>query len=286
MSAGAFMAGFSSGPRLRYEAPAKREYPAELIAIHAPLAHGAECDCVDCDRPSRAAAPRFTTPTCRACNGAGFTRTASTRTECGACNGAGVTLEPAHGAYEPVVEGEEPELLGRELASLSQLRERLLSWVGALAEAATNGEPLSIDTSLMLRDELVLHAAALDEHMERADEAASERELRDDLRDDELQRLHEHVADVEREREEYRVALAAEQKLREQDAATIGHQRVEMEAMRVERDAAVAERSTVEAAHGILIVQALQYRTERDETLAQNKTLALQLALKSARGAA
>ncbi|HEX2676209.1 MAG TPA: hypothetical protein VHM19_06200 [Polyangiales bacterium] len=334
MSASAFWAGFSSGARVdamsepgpapisavaspgdELHSPAAVAGSATTAAAGVPLDIVASQLCADV-RAERAqhAAPRYTTPTCRACRGAGFTRTESSRAECRACDGAGATAELAHGTYEPVVEGVEPEPRGRELADLPELRTRLLEWARTLAESVATKTLLSRTEALMMRDEFVLHVAALDEHKERADEAASARELRDDARDDELQRLRQQVADVERERDEMKAALAAEQRMREQDAATIGHQKLDLEAMRVERDQAVAialqvaekvasvsplmtqaaerirdletQLQALADVHGELIVQAVQLRETKRVLEEQNNALATVVALSSERGVA
>jgi hypothetical protein len=251
-----------ASPGDELHSPAAVAGSATTAAAGTPLDIVASQLCADV-RAERAqyTAPRYTTPTCRACRGAGFTRTASTRVECGACNGAGATVERAHGTYEPVVEGVEPELRGRELADLPELRTRLLEWARSLAESVANGTPLSRDEALMLRDELVLHVEALDQHQERVDE----RELQDDLRDDEMQRLHEHIAEVERERDEMKAALAAEQRMREQDAA---------------------ELQALADVHGELIVQAVQLRETTRQAQEMIEKLQAELLLRSERGVA
>lgn len=223
MSAGAFWAGFSSGPRM----PVAERPVAEK------------------DAPPAAAEPdRFEARPCPLCDARGDDRHGDA---CEQCDGAGVELHRVTGSYEPV--GDQPaQLKGEPLPSLADARQRLLDWAQSLTQHRQAVLPHHRYTwTDEQRDDLVLIAAALEDHADRADEAAEYREIKQDALEErhaaDLAALEQHQAELEaaleteRQRVEQlqaqlkaalegaatlKVALQMEHRMREQDSVTIG----------------------------------------------------------------
>jgi len=216
---------------------------------------------------------------CRRCDGTGEVtreRAHQDSIECRACDGTGTVGEPplAVGSCDDVA-----IVLEHALATLPAAHGDVqVGWLQSVIRST-------------VADLRALHAIDVEAAKYRAADVEPA---------DELDRLGVERRAAELARDTYAATVAAEQRMRAQDAETIASLRAGMQQQTLliecadkARDAerrmhaqTRAQLDAVSAAHGPLVVESLRLQTENRELAAQNRNLALQLTLRSTRGVA
>ena len=208
-SAGAFWAGFSSGPRVYIADEAPVVAGLSTSTVHAFEATQALCAAA---RELKAVpVARFDALPCTGpCHGTGERRVREQLSgglsqvcseQCDECRGAGAVVLEQHGSYA-LADGRTQQK-GEPLPALHQLPERLLDWARTLAaHLQQDGARNRFPDAASMRDDLVLLAFAVEHECDQVGEAGAARELESDKRDDEGRALGEYVRTLEDERDE------------------------------------------------------------------------------------